>query len=132
MGVNKAARQFGIPKTTLKERIKKEDGIKQYRLKKCFFVKTSSEKGKTISVIVSCHAEGMFLPPYSIFKGKNKKKEFLEGMPPGYQISMSEKSAYINASIFKDCLEFHFLPRKPAGKVWPYFSYQFCENTGIL
>ncbi|CAH1972667.1 unnamed protein product [Acanthoscelides obtectus] len=32
MGVNEAARQFGIPKTTLKDRIKKGDAIKQHRL----------------------------------------------------------------------------------------------------
>ncbi|CAH1966258.1 unnamed protein product [Acanthoscelides obtectus] len=38
MGVNEAARQFGIPKTALKDRIKKGDAIKQHRLKKCFFV----------------------------------------------------------------------------------------------
>lgn len=78
---------------------------------------TSGEKGETISVIACCNGEGMFLPPYSIFKGKNRKEEFLDGMPPGSQIAMSEKSAYVNATIFKDWLEFHFLPRKPAGKV---------------
>ena len=43
---------------------------------------TSGEKGETISVI-ACNAEGMFLSPYSIFKGKNKKDEFVDGMPPG-------------------------------------------------
>ncbi|CAH1967790.1 unnamed protein product [Acanthoscelides obtectus] len=32
MGVNEAARQFGIPKTTPKDRIKKGDAIKQHRL----------------------------------------------------------------------------------------------------
>ncbi|CAH1977863.1 unnamed protein product [Acanthoscelides obtectus] len=32
LGVNEAARQFGIPKTTLKDRIKKGDAIKQHRL----------------------------------------------------------------------------------------------------
>lgn len=35
---------------------------------------TSSEKGETVSVIACCNAEGSFLPPYVIFKGKNKKK----------------------------------------------------------
>lgn len=32
MGVNEAAKQFGIPKTTLKDRIKKGDAIKQNSL----------------------------------------------------------------------------------------------------
>lgn len=78
---------------------------------------TSGEKGETISVIACCNAEGMFLPPYSIFKGKNKKNEFADGMPPGSQITMSEKSSYINKDIFKEWLEIHFLPRKPSGIV---------------
>lgn len=34
---------------------------------------TSGEKGETISVVACCNAEGSFLPPYCIFKGKNKK-----------------------------------------------------------
>lgn len=34
---------------------------------------SSGEKGETISVIASCNAEGTFLPPVAIFKGKNKK-----------------------------------------------------------
>ncbi|KAI4463223.1 hypothetical protein MML48_4g00004247 [Holotrichia oblita] len=44
---------------------------------------TSGEKGETISVIACCNAEDVFLPPYCIFKGKNKKEEFADGMPPG-------------------------------------------------
>lgn len=36
-------------------------------------------------------------------------------MPPGSAIVMNEKSAYINAVIFKKWLEEHFLPRKTAG-----------------
>lgn len=50
-------------------------------------------------------------------QGKNKKEEFADGMPPGSQIAMSEKSAYVNTVIFKHWLESHFLPRKPTGTV---------------
>lgn len=35
---------------------------------------TSSEKGETISIITCVNAEGNFLPPCCIFKGRNKKK----------------------------------------------------------
>lgn len=75
------------------------------------------EKGETISVIACCNAEGGFIPPYCIFKGKNKKEEWLDGMPPGSQIKMSKKSAYVNGEIFLDWLQTQFLPRKPLGKV---------------
>lgn len=78
---------------------------------------TSGEKGETISVVACCNGEGSFLPPYCIFKGKNIKREFSNGMPPGSVVRMSEKSAYVNAEIFFDWLKNHFLPRKPAGKV---------------
>lgn len=84
---------------------------------KCVANITSAEKGETISVVACCNAEGMFLPPYCIFKGKNRKDEFSSGMPPGSYVAMSEKSAYINADIFLHWLKSHFLPRKPNGKV---------------
>lgn len=104
---------------------------------------TSGEKGETISVIACCNAEGTFLPPFSIFKGKNRKEEFLDGMPPGSQIAMSEKSAYVNASIFLNWLKFHFLPRKPAGTVLLVVDghtshtnsvevLEFCEENNIV
>lgn len=78
---------------------------------------TSTEKGETITVIGCCNAEGIFLPPACIMKGKNKKQEWQDGMPPGSVLYMSQKSAYINAKIFFEWLKTHFLPRKPSGTV---------------
>lgn len=78
---------------------------------------TSTEKGETVTVIGCCNAEGTFLPPACIFKGKNKKAEFSDGMPPGSQVFMSEKSAYITSALFLEWLKTHFVPRKPPGKV---------------
>lgn len=78
---------------------------------------TSGERGETITVVTSCNAEGTFLPPYCIFKGKNRKEEWLDGMPPGSDYAMSAKSAYVNSEIFKEWLTSHFIPRKPVGKV---------------
>jgi len=77
----------------------------------------SGEKGETITVIACCNAEGIFLPPACIMKGKNKKPEFEDGMPPGSVVYMSEKSAYINTTLFFDWLRTHFLPRKSVGTV---------------
>ena len=78
---------------------------------------TSGEKGETISVITCCNAEGLFIPPFCIFKGKNKKAEYEDGMPPGSAVCMSEKSAYVNISIFFNWLKNQFIPRKPQGSV---------------
>lgn len=78
---------------------------------------TSGEKGETISCLACCNGEGTFLPPFCIYKGKNKKAEFSDGMPPGTEIRMSQKSAYVNSELFFDWLKNHFTPRKPFGKV---------------
>lgn len=78
---------------------------------------TSTEKGETITIIACCNAEGNFLPPACIMKGKNKKAEFEDGMPPGSKLFMSPKSAYITSDIFLQWLKTHFVPRKPTGKV---------------
>lgn len=78
---------------------------------------TSTEKGETITVVACCNAEGVFLPPACIMKGKNKKSEWQDGMPPGSVLYMNQKSAYINAHIFFEWLKTHFLPRKPPGTV---------------
>lgn len=78
---------------------------------------SSAEKGETISVLTCCSAEGVFIPPYCVFKGKNRKDEWLDGMPPGSAINMSEKSAYVNSDIFFNWLRTHFYPRKMPGKV---------------
>lgn len=60
----------------------------------------SAEREETIFVVACCNAEAMFLPPYCIFKGKNRKEEFSNGVPRGSIVTMSEKSAYIKADIF--------------------------------
>lgn len=78
---------------------------------------TSAEKGENISLICCCSAEGNFIPPVAIFKGKNKKDEYSDGMPPGSDVYMNEKSSYINTDLFFKWLKEHFYPRKPPGKV---------------
>lgn len=84
---------------------------------KCVPSISPGEKGETISVLACINAEGGYLPPYCIMKGKNKKEEWNDGLPPGSRIKMSEKSAYVNSEIFLDWLKNHFLPKKPNGTV---------------
>lgn len=95
---------------------------------------TSAEKGETVTVIACCNAEGNFLPPACVFKGKNKKAEFEDGMPPGSVVYMGEKSAYVNTSIFFTWLKEHFVPRKPNGKVLLILDghSSHCSNIEML
>ncbi|CAH1987731.1 unnamed protein product [Acanthoscelides obtectus] len=78
---------------------------------------TAAEKGETITVISCFSAEGVYIPPTCIMKGKNKKAEYEDGLPPGSKVYMNEKSAYINSALFYLWLKEQFLPRKPVGTV---------------
>lgn len=95
---------------------------------------TSSEKGETITLISCCNAEGVYIPPACIFKGKNKKSEFEDGMPPGSVVYMSQKSAYINTDLMFTWLKNHFIPRKPPGKVILILDghASHCNSPGML
>ncbi|KAJ3650072.1 hypothetical protein Zmor_021780 [Zophobas morio] len=77
----------------------------------------STEKGETITVVACCNAEGNFLPPACIMKGKNKKPDLQDGLPPGSILYMNPKSAYMNSDIFLKWMRDVFVRRKPAGKV---------------
>ncbi|RLU23500.1 hypothetical protein DMN91_003705 [Ooceraea biroi] len=78
-------------------------------------VVTSSEIGEIITIVACCNAEGQFLPPYYIMKGKYKP-QYEKGLSPGTVIKMRSENAYINSDLFMDWLVNHFIPRKPAGK----------------
>jgi hypothetical protein len=77
---------------------------------------TSGEKDETISLIARCNAKGKFMPPYCIFKGKRKKNEFEDGMPPGSHVTFNEISAYVNTVMFLKWPKNHILRKEP-GKV---------------
>lgn len=106
-------------------------------------VLTSGEKGENVSVIACCNAEGIFLPPVLIFKGKNENPAFSVGLPPGSEVYMNVKSSYITSELFFQWLKHHFTPRKPPGKVLlvmdGHSSHQssiemleFADNNDIL
>lgn len=100
---------------------------------KCVSTVTSGRKGE-ISVVTCCNGEGNFIPPYCIFKGKNKKVEFTVGMPPGSAVVMSQNDAYMTSELFFDWLKNQFLPRKPKGKVVLILdgSSSHCSSVGML
>lgn len=56
---------------------------------------TSAEKGENISLICCCSTEGNFIPPVAIFKEKNKRPEFADGMLPGSEV-YNKKSSLIS------------------------------------
>lgn len=139
---DKPGHVFNVDETGLQLNNKPGQVLAQ-RGSKSVSVVTSGEKGETISVIACCNAEGSFLPPYCIFKGKNKKDEFADGMPPGSEVVMSQKSAYVNLQIFQNWIKDHFFPRKPHGKVLLVLdghtshtasveTLEFCEQNDII
>jgi hypothetical protein len=74
---------------------------------------TTNERGETVTVVACVSVTGVFMPPYVIFKCKNLRQEFRDGMPPGTAISMN-KSSYITVEIFHDFIK-HFVSHKPQG-----------------
>jgi hypothetical protein len=77
---------------------------------------TCGEK-ETVSVMACCNAEGCFMPPACILKGKNKKPEWEDSLPNGSKVFKNAKSGYVNTAIFMQWLREHFIPRKQQGKV---------------
>ncbi|XP_055704669.1 uncharacterized protein LOC129802685 isoform X1 [Phlebotomus papatasi] len=77
---------------------------------------TTGERGETVTILACCSAEGRFLPPTMILKGKNMKAEFSDGLPPGSRVFMNPKSGYVTGQIFLRWFEEVFLPRKVKGR----------------
>lgn len=76
---------------------------------------TSCERGEHVTIVGACSAEGRFLPPVLIFKGVYKKDDWLEGLPPGSEIFMNPKKAYMTTELFTKWFTEIFLPRKAPG-----------------
>jgi transposase len=76
---------------------------------------TNAEKGVTTTVMACCNAIGNFIPPFVVFKGKRKKSEFSDAMPPGTIVYVSE-SGYINLELFTLWLQ-HFQMHRSSGPV---------------
>jgi hypothetical protein len=74
---------------------------------------TAKEIGETVTVVACVSATGVFMPPYVIFKGKNLRQEFRDGMPQGTAVTMS-KSGFITVEILHDFIK-HFVSHKAQG-----------------
>lgn len=87
-----------------------------------------SAECENISLIACCNAQGIFLPPVLIMKGKDTPKTY-ENLPPGSEVYINQKSSYMNAELFFEWMKNHFIPRKPDGKVLlildPYYSLSY-------
>jgi len=75
---------------------------------------SSGEKGKTVSIMACCSVTGVFPPPFIIFKGKRRKEELADRLPPGTEFHMTE-SGYAQTATFRECVQF-FSKHKSAGK----------------
>ena len=65
---------------------------------------------KSCFTVMFCgNASGEFLPPYIIFKGKQKWTDWIYNAPPGSRLNASD-SGWMEQGIFDDWFQHHFLP----------------------
>ncbi|KAJ8893536.1 hypothetical protein PR048_006134 [Dryococelus australis] len=77
---------------------------------------TNAENGETVSVVACVNETGTnWIPPFVIFKGKNKKLVYGDGLPPGSVCAMIEKG-YMQTKEFCNWLH-HFNKHRLLGKV---------------
>lgn len=63
---------------------------------------TNAEKGETVTVTACSNATGSnWIPPYILFKGKNRKLEFGDGLPPGGDFGMTPKGNLKYITLFE-------------------------------
>ncbi|XP_072168984.1 uncharacterized protein [Diadema setosum] len=72
----------------------------------------TSHRVGTTSLLACGNAAGRFLPPYYVFKGKQRIPELLSGALPGSKMFMTS-SGWSNSTVFRDYLENHFIPALP-------------------
>lgn len=76
---------------------------------------TSVERGENVTVLACMNAAGQYIPPFVLFKGVRKRDDFLLGMPPGTEVTMTEKG-WVTEEAFKLWLQ-HFNRYRTPGKV---------------
>ncbi|GAB1605179.1 hypothetical protein Ahia01_000799700 [Argonauta hians] len=83
------------------------------------------EHGENVTVVACVSAVGGAVPPMIIFKGKNRKQQFGDDLPPLACFEMAEKGSMTN-DIFVNWLQ-HFSKFKPPGKVLLIFDGAKCH-----
>ncbi|KAK9752316.1 DDE superfamily endonuclease [Popillia japonica] len=71
------------------------------------------EDAENVTVVACGNAVGQAVPPKILFKGKRKKSDWLDSMPPGTAIEMTRKGS-MTEQTFVISLE-HFSKYKPPG-----------------
>lgn len=74
----------------------------------------AQEHAENVTVVACGNALGQAIPPMILFKGKRKKDEWLDAMPPGTALEMTQKGS-MTAVVFVTWME-HFVKYKPPGK----------------
>lgn len=80
----------------------------------------SQEHAENVSIVACGNAIGQMIPPMVLFKGKRKKEEWLDNLPAGTVIEMTEKGSMTTPVFIK--WVHHFAKYKPAGKVLLIFD----------
>ncbi|XP_065677274.1 uncharacterized protein LOC136092644 [Hydra vulgaris] len=66
----------------------------------------TAERGKTVTIVCSMNAVGIYIPPAFNFPQKNMRNDFMDNSPPD-SVGFAHKSGWMTQEIFLDYLE-HF------------------------
>lgn len=80
----------------------------------------SQEHAENVSIVGCGNAVGQMIPPMILFKGKRKKEEWLDNLPAGTVIEMTDKGS-MTTQVFVKWIH-HFAKYKPPGKVLLIFD----------
>lgn len=80
----------------------------------------SQEHAENVSIVACGNAIGQMISPMILFKGKRKKEEWLDNMPSGTVVEMTNKGS-MTTSVFINWIH-HFAKFKPPGKVLLIFD----------
>ncbi|GFN85608.1 tigger transposable element-derived protein 1-like [Plakobranchus ocellatus] len=83
------------------------------------------EHGENVTVVACVRAVGGVIPPMIIFKGKNRKQQFSDDLPPLACFEMAEKGSMTN-ELFVKWLQ-HFSKFKPQGSILLIFDGAKCH-----
>ncbi|GFN87778.1 tigger transposable element-derived protein 1-like [Plakobranchus ocellatus] len=83
------------------------------------------EHGENVTVVACVSAVGGVIPPMIIFKGKNRKQQFGDDLPPLACFEIAEKGSMTN-ELFVKWLQ-HFSKFKPQGSILLIFDGAKCH-----
>lgn len=110
-----AMRIYNMDETGIQSSSNKPPRILTKSGKKQVGLMSSTERGRTTTVISCCNAAGSFVPPLLIFARKRMSPYLLDGAPPGTQATVSD-NGWTNGPVFLEWLRFFIETVRPTAE----------------